>query len=224
VGSTDFRIERAGLKKREAEGGERERLTGAFAHGDTHRRDDAIGPGSGIEVGDEMKNEQTLRELLRACRGGVRSSDEDSSALQMSDEGAERGEMVAPRAEGRKKDLYRAFLRGGQRSKVLRKEREEGERTLLNIHAGEKILKHIIANKANEERGEELAEGALSGRIRRRRLKERNESSACFSAIGLEAKTPTGKLGGGEREGESTHRLTLFRFGRRFRSLRRTAG
>ena len=174
-----------------------------------------------------MKNEQALRELLRRLRGGIRRGDESSSTLQTPDKGAERGEMIAPRTKGGEKDLHRAFLRRGERSKVLREEGEEGERSLLNIDAGEEKLENVVSHKANEERGEELAERALKSSIRLGRLsKERKESGVHFAAMSLEAKAPTRKLSGGEREGENAHWLTLLHFqgGRRFRSLRRTAG
>jgi len=95
--STDLGIEGTGLQERGAEVRERERLAWVLPHGDTRSRDNAVGPGSRIEIGDEMKNQQALRELLRRLRGGIRRGDESSSTLQTPDKGAERGEMIAPR-------------------------------------------------------------------------------------------------------------------------------
>lgn len=212
------------MQERGAEVGERERLGGVSAHGNTRGGNDAVRPGGRVEIGDEVEDEKALGELLDR-RGGVRGGDESRSALQAPNEGAKRRVVVAPGTESGEENLHRTLLRGGERSKVLGEEGEEGKRPLLNIDAREKELEHVISHKANEERGEELTEGALESSVRRSGLTEGEKRGVGLAAISLEAKAPTRELSGGKGEGKHTHWLTLLPFcGRRFRGLRRTAG
>ena len=114
-----------------------------------------------VERGSQLEDEQALGQQVHGVSLRVGGGDESESALQVADEGAERRKLVASRTKRRVEALHIAFLDGGEGSKVLGEEREEGEWTCFNVGDVLEKFQHIIPKKRNEMSREFITEGAV---------------------------------------------------------------